>query len=270
MRMDSKERRRAAGQRDEDGQLQRDGAQSVRRTLMLLDILAAAPPAGLSLSEISRRSELSPPTARRILKVLTGFGAVEQRERSRRYVIGSRLPVWAAARPAHLRLVDVTRPFLDRASEEIGHTAFLSYRTDLDATCLAHMSPGEVPLVPLGSRRPLGMPACSWAMLATLPEDDADRIVRRNQGRLHRHGIEPAEVHRTLVETRRRGFAFREHGRVTGLTTVSLATRPLRSSQLAAITITQRPDMSSRLWVDRAVRFLHECCETIEHKMCVA
>lgn len=259
--------REGASDARDGGEPPRDGAQSVRRSLMLLDILADAPPAGLSLSEIARRCELSAPTARRILKVLTAFGAVEQRERTRRYVIGDRIPVWAAARPARLRLVDVVRPFLDRASEEIGHTAFLSSRTDLDATCLAHVSAGEVPLVPLGSRRPLGMPACSWAMLAELPEDEAVGIVLRNHDRLHRHGIEPGEIHRLLGETRRRGFAFREQGRVTGLTTVSLAIRPLRPSHLAAITVTQRPEMSSRGWVDRAARFLQDCSAAIERNM---
>jgi DNA-binding IclR family transcriptional regulator len=234
---------------------------------MLLDILAAAPSAGLSLTEIAQRCGLSPPTTRRMLKVLATFGAVEQRDRSRRYVIGSRIPVWAAARPPHLRLIDVVSPFLNRASEEIGHTAFLSHRTDLDATCIAHISPGEVPLVPLGSRRPLGMPACSWAMLAELPDEEADGIVLRNHERLHRNGVEAAEIHRRLRETRRRGFAFRKQGRVTGLTTVSLAIRPLRSSQLAAITVTQRPEVSSPAWIDRAARFLHECSEAIELNM---
>ena len=244
---------------DADSHAQRDGAQSIRRSLQLLEILAGAPAAGLSSSEAAQRADLSLPTTRRILKVLVSFGAVEQRARSRRYVIGGRIPVWAAARPAHLRLVDAARPFLDRACRDIGQAAFLSYRTDLDATCLAHISPGEVPLVPLGSRRPLGMPACSWAMLAQLSESDADGIVERNRSRLNQHGIERSEVTRLLRETRRRGFAFREQGRVTGLTTVSMAIRPMGSSQLAAITVTQRPEMSSRAWIDRAVRFLDEC-----------
>lgn len=250
----------AAKRLDSDGNPQRDGAQSVRRSLQLLEILAAAPAAGLSLSEVALRADLSPPTARRILKVLAAFGAVEQRERSRRYMIGSRIPIWAKARPVNLRLVDIVRPFLDRACREIGHTAFLSYRTDLDATCLAHISPGKVPLVPLGSRRPLGLPACSWAMLAKLGEGDAEAIVQRNQTRLRQKGVECADVHRLLRETRRRGFAFREHGRVTGLTTISMAVRPRNSSQLAAITVTQLPEISTRAWVDRAVRFLDECC----------
>lgn len=245
----------------------RDGAQSVRRSLLLLEILAAAPGAGLSLSEVAQRADLSPPTARRILKVLAAFGAVEQRERSRRYMIGRRVPVWAAARPVNLQLIDTARPFLDRACREIGHTAFLSYRTDLDATCLAHISPGEVPLVPLGSRRPLGMPACSWAMLAKLAEDDADAILQRNRNRLLLQGIERTEVSRLLRETRRRGFAFREQGRVTGLTTVSMAIQPQGSSQLAAITVTQRPEISTRSWVDQTACFLNECCKSIDHAM---
>ncbi len=252
---------------EEDSPSRRDGAQSVRRSLALLDILAGAPGVGLSLSETAQRAGLSLPTTRRILKVLMSFGAVEQRAKSRRYVIGSRVPLWAAARPPYLRLVDIAQPFLDRACREIGHTAFLSHRTELDATCLAHISPGEVPLVPLGSRRPLGMPACSWAMLATLSESDADGIVERNRNRLRERGIERGEVSRLLRETRRRGFAYREQGRVTGLTTVSMAIRPLGSSQLAAITVTQRPEMSSRAWIDRAVRFLDDCRAGIDRTM---
>ena len=77
----------------------RDGAQSIRRAIGVLRILAAARDAGLGLSEIARQTGLTRPTAHRMLGVLIGEGIVEQRARTRRYVVGEQLPLLALARP---------------------------------------------------------------------------------------------------------------------------------------------------------------------------
>lgn len=238
----------------------RDGAQSIRRTVLLFDVLAGAPARGYSLSEIAKRAELSSPTVHRILKVLLSAGAVEQNPATRLYRLGPRVPIWAAARPAQVQLVDVAEPYLAQASKSIGLAAFLSYRTGLDATCLTSYSEVEplTRLVPAGARRPLGFPACSIAMLAALDEKEAEIVIKRNQDRLKNLGVTIHDAYLTLQQTRTRGFAMRAHGAVTKSTTLSIVIEHLAPKMLATLTVSQNPNSTSKKWIEQAVYFMKE------------
>jgi len=243
----------------------RDGAQSIRRTLELFEVLAGAPAAGLNLTEIADRARLSPPTARRMLKTLVEAGAAEQSAATRNYRMGPRVPVWAAARPTQVQLIDIAGPSLTTASRKIGVAAFLSYRTGLDATCLTSYSEIEpsARLVPTGARRPLGFPACSIAMLAELSEADAENVIKRNQNRLQSIGISVGDAYRSLQQARERGFAMRPQGAVTRSTTLSVAITPLAPAVLATITVSQPQERSTARWIDGAALFLHERADEI-------
>ena len=152
----------------------RDGAEIIRRSFGLINVLSTAPPTGLTLRDIAARSGLTPPTARSMLKVLVGLGAVEQSVATRRYLIGSQLAQWARARPKHLQLLDASKPSLERAVGSLGIASTLSQRSAFDATCMAFISDRLDPSILLGHRRPLGGPASSLAMLSAMPEDEAN------------------------------------------------------------------------------------------------
>ena len=242
-----------------------DGTQSVRRSFLLLGLLADAPPPGLTLSEISRALGLAVPTTHRMLKGLLQVGAAEQMAHGRRYIVGARLGVLAAGRPPQLRLIDQARPHLARG-RALGQVAWLSGRAHLDATCLANMVHPRFsgPLVPVGSHKPLGMPSASLAMLAALDEEEANGLIRQNWHRLSQLDVDPSDARRQLQEARRRSFALRRRGRITGLTTLSVAFRPFDGRHLAALTIGSVPELATPRWIERAARFLAECRQSFE------
>jgi hypothetical protein len=105
------------------------GTQSIQRAVAVLRILATARETGLGLTEISKQAELTRPTAHRILGVLVGEGIVEQRPNTRRYVLGEQIPLLSLSRRTRDPLLEIVRPHLRAAVDEIGDTGFLTRRT---------------------------------------------------------------------------------------------------------------------------------------------
>jgi DNA-binding IclR family transcriptional regulator len=100
-------------------------------------ILATARESGLGLCEISRHAGLTRPMTHRILSVLVAEGIVEQRQGSRRYVIGEQIPLLALSRRTRDRLLDIVSPHLRAAVGEFGDTGFFTRRVGLESVCVA-------------------------------------------------------------------------------------------------------------------------------------
>jgi DNA-binding IclR family transcriptional regulator len=221
----------------------RDGAQSIRRAMAVLRILAAARTAGLGLSDISRQAGLTQPTAHRMLRVLVSEGIVEQNVRTRRYALGGEIPLMALARPAASPVLSKALPELSAAVEAFGDTGFLTLRSGLDTVCLARRVgryPIQVLALDVGDRRPLGVSSAGFAMLAGLPAGEARGIIAQNASRLAPFGISADEAIATMAHARARGYALRERGLVPGTRAVSVTFEmPQRTGPpvLAALTI---------------------------------
>lgn len=203
----------------------RDGAQSIRRAMTVLRILATARAAGLGVSDIARQAALTLPTTHRILRVLVGEGIVEQHSRTRRYALGGEIPLMALARPTASPVLGLALPELTAAVELFGDTGFLTLRSGLDTVCLARRVgryPIQVLALDVGDRRPLGVSSAGFAMLARLAPTEARSILAQNAGRLAPYGMGIEEALATVVQARSRGFALRERGLVPGTRAVSV------------------------------------------------
>lgn len=229
---------RASGSRAD-----RDGAQSIRRAMAVLRILATARTAGFGLTDIAQQAGLTQPTTHRILRVLVGEGIVEQNGRTRRYALGGEIPLMALARPTASPVLPKALPELSAAVEAFGDTGFLTLRSGLDTVCLARRVgryPIQVLALDVGDRRPLGVSSAGFAMLARLPAGEARSIIAQNAGRLAPFGISTDEAIETMAQARARGYALRERGLVPGTRAVSVTFEmPQRNGPpaLAALTI---------------------------------
>ena len=136
------------------------GAQSIRRGLRILRILAIGQEQGVRLTDIVRESGLSRPTAHRILRVLVDEGAVEQDASTRRYMIGQEVSLLGLARTRRFPIRSVADPFLRALAEEVGDTVFLTLRSGHDSICVDRKVgayPVKVLSIEVGARRPLGV-----------------------------------------------------------------------------------------------------------------
>jgi DNA-binding IclR family transcriptional regulator len=245
---------------------QPDGAQSIRRALNVLRILASARQAGLGLSEIARQANLTRPTTHRILSTLVSEGVVEQKMRTRRYAVGEQVPLLALARPAASPLLTAALPHLSAVVQALGDTGFLTLRAGPDTVCLARRFgtyPIQVLALEVGDRRPLGVSSAGFAMLARLPQQEARSIVMENRRRFHSYHVSAEEALESIAEARRAGFALRDRGLVPGTRAVSVTINSGHDA-VAALTIAAIARRLPQARVAAVVARLREHADQIE------
>lgn len=232
--------RQAPKPRNKETGQPRSGAQSVRRAIAVLRILAAGREAGLSLADVVKATGLSRPTAHRIVNVLVEEGIAEQRHKTKRYAIGHQVLELALARPSRTSFAALAEPYLSDVAQTVGDTAFLTIRTGMDALCVARVIgtyPVQVLSIEVGARRPLGVSSAGVVMLADLPLSEAREIIQKNANRFDGYRTNPAAALEQVAVARRSGYAVHHAGLVPGTKAVSAAIRAPDGSPYAAITI---------------------------------
>ena len=188
------------------------GAQTLRRGLAILKLLARYQPDGLRVSDIGRRVGLSKATAVRLTRTLVEERFVSQDPGTRNYRLGPEaVAVGLAAEPAYA-LQRLAAPVLRSLALETGDWVFFSVRQGFEAICLSRES-GDIPYpasaLKVGDRHPLGVGAGGIAMLAALSDDEVEMALTAGATAMERDYPE-LTVHqaRNLVqETRDKGYS---------------------------------------------------------------
>lgn len=222
------------------------GAQTLRRGLAVLKLLARSPAEGLRMSDIGRRLDLPKATAVRLTRTLVEEGFVAHDPARRLYRLGPEsFAVGLAAEPAYA-LQRLAAPLLRTLALETGDWVFFSVLQGLDVICLSRES-GDIPYpasaLKVGDRHPLGVGAGGVAMLAALPDDEVERVLAANAAAIAReYPRATMPVIRELVqETRDRGYCLIPGIIVRGYTglgvaLVDAATRPVAAIVLVTTT----------------------------------
>ena len=246
------------------------GTQSIQRAVAVLRILATARDTGLGLTEISKQAELTRPTTHRILSVLVAEGIVEQRQSSRRYMIGEQIPLLAISRRRRDPLLDIASPHLRAAAREIGDTGFLTRRAGLDAVCVARQLgtyPIQVLAWDVGERRPLGVSNAGIAILSGMQSDAARGILAKNQSRFSRYGVSTEAIMGEVVIARAKGFAARARSLTPGSGAVSVVIRSSNGAPHGALTVTPISRRLSPKRIEEIVARLRMHAEAIESEL---
>lgn len=189
------------------------GAQTLRRGLSILKLLARYQPAGLRVSDIGRRLGLSKATAVRLTQTLVDERFVVHDEATRSYRLGPEtFAVGLAAEPSYT-LQRMAMASLRALALETGDWVFFSVVQGFEAICISRET-GDMPIPPdalrLGDRHPLGVGAGGLAILAALPDEEVEIALRVNGRYIDEHYPKsPVAVIRDLVaQTRERGYAI--------------------------------------------------------------
>jgi DNA-binding IclR family transcriptional regulator len=220
--------------------VQRDGTQSIRRAATVLRAVAVGQASGRGLEEISRVTGLRRPTVHRILGALVSEGLIEQHPRTRRYLIGEQVPMLALARAKRPALLDASEAYVEKVAHEIGDATFLTIRTKDDTLCLARRLgsfPIQVLAIEVGARRPLGVSAAGISILAAMPSDEANEIVRRNEHRFAAHKMTLPIVEQRIAEARALGYAISDPGIVLGTKALGVSIKDPLGRSLGALTV---------------------------------
>jgi DNA-binding IclR family transcriptional regulator len=188
------------------------GAQTLRRGLAILKLLAREQPAGLRISEIGRRVGLNKATAVRLTQALVDERFVVHDPATRCYRLGPEtFAVGLAAEPGYA-LQRLATSSLRALALETGDWVFFSVVQGVEAICISRET-GHMPIPPdalrLGDRHPLGVGAGGLAILAVLPDEEVDTALAIN-GRFIDERWPKSSVkviRRLLAETRERGYS---------------------------------------------------------------
>ncbi len=220
---------------------------SLQRGLAILRVLAETDESGsdsgsgMRLTDIARALDLTPPTVHRILKTLLDEGMVEADKTTKRYRLGIDFFALAAraGNPGNLR--DVCRPIILRLSATLRDTIFLLVRSGFDAVCLDR-SEGPVPIRSftgdIGGRIALGIGQGSISILAFLPEEEREEVIRFNLPRMHGLGfLDEVYLRTEIARVRDLGYASRSTGLLPGMAGVAVPILDQQGHAVAAISV---------------------------------
>jgi DNA-binding IclR family transcriptional regulator len=237
---------------DRNDEVKEVGVGGVSRLFAVLRMLGTAPDGGERVTQLAQQVGLSQPTTHRLLRSLMEEGMVEQDGRSKRYRLSLEFFALAARAGNTGNLRDLVRPAMLRLSASLGDSLFLLARSGFDAICLDR-SEGPYPIRTftgdIGGRVALGVGQGSLAILAYLPEEERETVIRYNLPRLKDFHLYDEVFLRSEVESvRRLGYAARNTGALPGMAGLAVPILNRDGHAVAALSVAT---LSERLGPDR-------------------
>lgn len=225
---------------------------ALRRGLMLLDALQRAGEAGLRVVELCRLCGLQRAPVHRLLATLLDTGHVQRAGRFH-YVATHRREAVAAEPSTLARRI---APVLARVSKACGDAAFAVVREGHSSWCVArHVGtyPVQILSVQVGARQPLGVGAAGLALLAALPDDEAEAAIHGHGVVIGRYGgMTPDRLRLLVRSTRERGWSVVGNHAVQGALGVGRAVREADGRPVAGISVaasTERMTRQRQRWI---------------------
>jgi len=200
----------------------RTGTQAVERALAVLRALEDGPPS-LSLTDLAKRTKLSPSTTHRLLRALCDQGMLRQDPATERYGLGPRLVALGERAAAALGLAGA-RPILEELARASGESVNLGLRDGDEVLVLVCVASSQRLRFDqeAGSRVPVHASAMGKALLAFEPHRDDTLDALPRLARLTGSTITSrAALRAELDEVRARGWALNDEEREPGVRTVA-------------------------------------------------
>jgi len=212
----------------------------------LLAVLAAfdhACPA-LTLTDISRRADLTLPTAHRLAGMLTAWGALE-RDESGVYHIGLRLLELAALAPRGLVLREASMPFLEDLFEATHENVQLAVRDGAEVIYIERIAGRSAVGVrtQVGARWPLHATGVGLVLLAHSPAGFQDEYLASPLAGFTAYTVtDPRRLRRMLAEIRRTGCAVSDRQITDDAVSVAAPVRGPHGDVVASVSVVVHAD----------------------------
>ncbi|MBR0662934.1 IclR family transcriptional regulator [Roseomonas hellenica] len=213
----------------------------LHRAACLLRILAEGGVSGMRLTELAEAIALPRPSVHRVLRSMVEERLLDFDARSKRYTLALALFELAARAGNRMGLRQICRPVLLRLTESLGETLFLLVRDGYEAVCIDR-STGPFAIRSftgdIGGRVPLGIGQGAMVMLAFLPQEEQDEVIRHNLPRLRElDGTDEATLRAELAQVRRAGHCGRAFGIIPGQTGLAVPILDREGRAVAALSI---------------------------------
>jgi len=245
------------------------GTQLLDRTVGVLKLLGETGEKGARIAEIAESLGLKASTTHRIVSALERHGLIERERATKRYRLGLALFALGATAADGTGLRKLCRPALLRIAGETGDTVFLMARSGFNVICVDRQE-GSYMLDSLtghiGGQIPMGVGPASQAILAFLPEEEAEAIIAANAPLYERyHGLDAAKVRSQLPQIRRQRYAF-DHGElVAGISAIAVPILPQGRDAVASIALNMTSARLTSAQPAKLVELLRQEISQVEH-----
>lgn len=232
--------------------------------LMVIETFTAERPRQ-SIAEVSAASGLDRATARRCLLTLAHFGYADYD--GKYFTLTPRILRLGTACLATMPLPQLVQPLLDRMSDTLGESSSVSILDGDEIVYVARASQRKVISISLmaGSRLPAFCTSMGRVMLADLPEDEAQALLKATD-RTARTRFTKTEVQDLMDEIARvrgQGYALIDQEVELGLRSIAVPLFNARKRVVAALNIgvaaTQESvDELARLYLPQLQQVQHE------------
>jgi DNA-binding IclR family transcriptional regulator len=185
--------------------------QVLDRALGILDSLSKDGPE-LGPAELSEKLDLHKSTVHRLLMVLERHGLIERGPQNGKYRLGMKLFELGSQAVAKLNLRERAQPYLERLVAETGETAHICVLNGDSMLSIINVESPHTLRSPstVGQRTPLHCTSVGKTLLAFLPEDEAEQLIKKCELRRYtsRTLTTRARLKAELKLIRRRGYAM--------------------------------------------------------------
>ncbi len=234
------------------------GLQSLRRAFSILRVVSKNNDRGIRLSAICAEVGLKTTTTHRLLGSLVGEEMVTYNPFSKCYHLGFQLYQLGHVAYQYF-ILQHCHEAMERIAGETTDTVFLSIRSGAGAICLKRME-GAYPVRTLtideGSRRPLGIGASSLAILAHLPDDEIDDLIKFNKKSYADYHQTEADVRRLIRLTRRLGYVLYDRILTDDVIAVALPILDHGGKAVAAISVAAIPPRMNSKRVEKIAKLM--------------
>jgi len=185
-------------------------AGTVDKALRIVDFLSNTG-RETGIIEIARNLKINKSTVQRIVNTLCRYGYLQQNLESRKYKVGLKFLEISSQILQEMDLRRVARPFLEELRDITRETVHLMI---LDGTMGVYIdtieSPQRIRMVsPVGTREELHFSSVGKALLAFLPEQKVDEIIKQQglKRKTPRTITDPNDLKRHLMQVKIRGYS---------------------------------------------------------------
>lgn len=218
--------------------LERDTMGGLAKGLQVIETFTAAKPRQ-SISEVSSATGLDRATARRCLLTLAYLGYADYD--GKYFTLTPRILRLGTACLATMPLPQVVQPLLDRLSDELGESSYVSILDGSDVVYVALASVRKVLSVSLmlGSRLPAFCTSTGRVLLASMEEGAARQLLTASalMQRTPRTLTDPEMIISELGRIRANGYALIDQEFEIGLRSIGVPLLNARGDTLAAMNI---------------------------------
>jgi DNA-binding IclR family transcriptional regulator len=240
------------------------------RLVEVLDCFTREQPAW-SLAELSTRLNAPKSTLHRFLTGLEAHGILRRDSYDKKWRLGYHSVIWGSVAAESTTLRDLAKPVVCELVETSGETAILTVYHDREVLCIDLCeTPHPVRLrMAIGTRRPAHAGASSKVLMAYLPDDEIQAIVReRGLPKLCTNTITDLETLQVeLARIRQQGYAESVEETDHGAWGVATPIRDWRGQVVAGIGVAGPTMRYSKEKVTQYVTLCRQAAERISALM---